>query len=166
MTRPKTKVDIGKIVGVYGLQGWLKLHSYCEPRTKIFEYKPLYIGTTRFEDYDGKQRGKGLLLRIRGLDDRTAVEHLVNCTVSIEREQLASLHEGEYYWHDLAGLVVMNMAGDSLGRVEKVIPTGANDVLVVQGDQRVLIPFVPKMYIKDVDFTHSTIRVDWAIDWV
>jgi len=160
------RVAVGKIVGIHGLLGWLKLHSYCEPRTKIFEYKPLYFGSHRFEQYEGKKHGKGLLVRLDDLKDRTAVEHLLDCDITVERHQLAPLRDSEFYWHDLIGLVVENQAGDQLGRVKRVMPTGANDVLVVEGRQRLLIPFVLENYVKKVNLETGRIVVDWGADWI
>ncbi len=160
------QIEVGKVVGVHGLQGWLKLHSYCDPREQIFSYRPLLIGSQRIEDYDGKAQGKGLLLKPAGANDRTSVEALIGCAVTIGRDQLPPVASGQYYWRDLVGLTVRNGDDELLGRVVQLMPTGANDVLVVQGTTKILIPFVPDVYVEQVDIEAGMIRVDWAADWV
>ena len=59
----------------------------------------------------------------------------------------------------------MNRDGSSLGKVEDVLETGANDVLVVQGDRRRLLPFVTGSVIKSVDMESGRISVDWDADF-
>jgi 16S rRNA processing protein RimM len=71
---------------------------------------------------------------------------------------------GEFYWTDLEGLQVVHSDGRTLGKVAHLLATGANDVLVVRGDQEILIPFVQGEVIKDVDLAAGVINVDWEWD--
>ena len=87
----KGRVLLGKVAGVHGLKGWLKLHSYTEPRERIFEYQPLIIGGQKVSKYDGKVQGKGLLLHMEGRDDRTSVEPLLGAAVEVERDQASAV---------------------------------------------------------------------------
>ena len=71
---------------------------------------------------------------------------------------------GEYYWADLEGLQVVHNNGRVLGKVAYILATGANDVLVIQGDQEILVPFVKDDVIKNVDLAKGIINVDWEWD--
>jgi 16S rRNA processing protein RimM len=106
--------------------------------------------------------GKGVVAKLKGCDDRDAAAALMGMNIAIRREQLPAATEGEYYWADLVGLAVSNLEGVSLGVVEQLLETGANDVLVVvQGDVERLLPFVQGQFVKEVDLTNRRIIVDW-----
>jgi 16S rRNA processing protein RimM len=162
----KDRVRLGKVVGVHGLKGWLKLHSDTDPREGIFDYSPLIIGGQSIEKFDGKIQGKGLLLRIEGREDRTAVEALIGATIEVDRDQMPELTGDEYYWSDLVGLEVVSSDGHDFGRVTQLMDTGANDVLVVRGERETLIPFVQGMYVLKVDLDAGSILVDWKPDYL
>lgn len=162
----KERVQLGKLVGIHGLKGWLKLHSYTEPREGIFDYRPLFIGGQVIEKFDGKIQGKGLLLHLDGCDDRSSVEPLVGAAVEVERNQMPELSGGEYYWRDLEGLQVLSSEGHDFGRVAQLMSTGANDVLVVQGAKETLIPFIQGVYVLEVDLDAGRILVDWLPDYL
>jgi 16S rRNA processing protein RimM len=68
---------------------------------------------------------------------------------------------GEYYWNDLLGLTVVTLQNEPLGKVDHLLETGANDVLVVSGDRERLIPFVLDDVVKRVDLDAGVIQVDW-----
>ena len=88
------------------------------------------------------------------------------------REQLPAAASDEFYWADLIGLKVVNAEQDELGRVVRVVQTGANDVLVVAnedgkqqgGAREILIPFIADA-IKQVDIAAGLIAVDWGRDY-
>jgi 16S rRNA processing protein RimM len=69
--------------------------------------------------------------------------------------------DGRWYWMDLIGLQVVTTGGVALGQVSGLLETGANDVLVVQGDRERLVPFVMDQYVKRVDLDAAVIEVDW-----
>ncbi len=72
--------------------------------------------------------------------------------------------EGTYYWADLEGLQVVRKDGTVLGTVAYLLETGANDVLVIEGEKERLIPFVADEVVLDVDVAGGVIRVDWEWD--
>jgi 16S rRNA processing protein RimM len=110
---------------------------------------------------DGKRHGKTVIAHIEGCDDREQAAALVNCEIAVERNALPDIADRSYYWADLEGMRVVHRDGTELGRVAYLIETGANDVLVVQGDTERLIPFVLDEVILDVDMDDSVISVDW-----
>lgn len=167
-------VVVGKVSGVYGVKGWVKIFSHTQPRENILEYNPwwLKLGGTwqRFSVADGKQHGKGVIARFEDIIDRDQALALRNADIAISREQLDALAEGEYYWSDLIGLAVVNLEGIALGRIDSLFETGANDVIVVKGDgasgdEERLIPFVQPDVVKNVDLAAGVMTVDWGEDY-
>ena len=157
---------VGKIVGLSGLRGEVKLESYTEPRTRIFSYQPWLLksgsGEAEISGSRGREQGKGVVATLPGIEDRDAAVPLVGTEIWVRRSALPRSKKGEYYWADLEGLEVATVEGAELGRVSHLIATGANDVLVVNdGKRERLIPFVLDDYVREVDFDAGRITVDW-----
>jgi 16S rRNA processing protein RimM len=72
--------------------------------------------------------------------------------------------DGEYYWVELIGMTVRNLSGIQFGEITQMMATGANDVMVVQGDTARLIPYVSGIYVIDVDIESRSVLVDWHED--
>ena len=109
-------------------------------------------------------QGDAVVARLTGCEDRDAAAVLRGKPVAVPRAALPETRSGEYYWADLIGLAVVNTGSQELGRVVEVLQTGANDVLVVQGERERLIPFIATV-IREVDSTAGMIRVDWGADY-
>ncbi len=161
-------VILGRIVGLFGVKGWVKVHSYTEPREAILDYPDWLL--RREGDWqpvqlaEGRQHGKGVIARLQGIEDRDAAAELLGSDFGVERDSLPDAGDGHYYWADLEGLTVVRKDGTELGKVAYLMATGANDVLVVDGAAERLIPFVPGTVILDVDVAAGVIRVDWEWD--
>lgn len=161
------RVLVGRIVGLYGVQGWLKIESWTEPRTQIFKYQPWLLEKAPGEvmevgGINGRPQGKGLVCQLPGVDDRDAAAALVGLDIHVARELLPPPAKGEYYWVDLEGLEVVTTEGVSLGRVSHLFATGANDVVVVRdGTRERLVPFVQGTYVRSVDLSGGRMVVDW-----
>lgn len=162
-------IVVGKISGVYGVRGWCKVFSHTEPRDNILMYSPWYLrkGNTwqTAEVIEGRQQGKGIIVHLQGCDDRDAAAALMGTEVAIKPEQRASLAADEYYWSDLIGCQVETVDGVNLGHIERMMETGANDVIVVVGERERLIPFVQGDVVVEVDIAARRIRVDWDPDF-
>jgi 16S rRNA processing protein RimM len=162
-------IPVGRISGVYGVKGWVKVFSYTEPRDNITRYQPWYLdcgaGWQSRQVAESRRHGKGVIARLDGCADRDHALALMNCEIGVRREQLPATAPGEYYWNDLIGLEVVNQQGERFGRVDNLLETGANDVLVVQGERERLIPFVVDKVVTDVDLEAGVIRVDWDKDY-
>ncbi len=167
----KELIDVGRISGLHGVKGWLKIYSYTDPRNGILKYNPWLVKVggqwKEFTLKAGRSQGKGVVAHLEGYDDRDISATLMNCDIAIFAEQLPAPKRGEYYWRDLQGMSVVNAEGEPLGDVKKVMATGANDVLVIDGvnDEELLIPFVKKVYILDIDVVGRNIVVDWQLDY-
>ncbi|MFO1431017.1 MAG: ribosome maturation factor RimM [Candidatus Competibacteraceae bacterium] len=158
-------IIVGRITGLYGVHGWVRVFSYTQPREGIGDYRPLYLqsgGDWRPIDVqEVRLHGGGILFKLDGYADRTAATRLLGCDLAIRREQLPPLGTDEYYWVDLKGLRVLTVAGVELGRVERLFETGANDVVVVVGERERLIPFIRGDVIKRIDLAQGLMEVDW-----
>jgi len=161
-------VEVGTLSGVYGVRGWLRVYSYTDPPENILSYGPWLVGDgppVAHEVLDGGTHGKGLIARLAGIDDRDAARRLVGAAIRVPRKRFAQAAEGEYYCSDLIGLQVRNHEGVALGKVLDVMETGANDVLVVQGERRRLVPFLVPDVVRSVDLEAGTMDVDWDADF-
>ena len=162
-------IALGAINGVYGVKGWVKVFSFTDPIENILNYKTWNIKkndqwtTCKLEA--GKIHGKGIIAKLEGFDDRTIVEKLLKSEVLVSKDELPDLPQGEYYWRDLEGLEVVNLDESSLGHIDHMMETGANDVMVVKGSEKRLIPFVQGLYVKKVDLEHKLLIVDWPEDF-
>lgn len=160
---------MGRVSGVYGVRGWLKVRSDCEPPEQLLGYSPWQIETAAgWQSHaleSGRAHGAGLVVKLAAVDDRDAARALVGAEIAVRRSQLPALDDGEYYWNDLIGLTVVTRAGEPLGRVRGLMATGANDVLVVDGDRERLVPFIEGRVVLAVDARAGRIEVDWDPDF-
>ncbi|MBT8093136.1 MAG: ribosome maturation factor RimM [Gammaproteobacteria bacterium] len=160
-------VVLGRITGFFGVQGWVKVFSYTEPREAVLDYKRWQL--SKKGDWqsvsvaEGKRHGKTVIVRLDGYDDRDQAAALIGSEIGVPRDELPETDDGHYYWSDLEGLRVVTKDGTDIGKVDYFIETGANDVMVVRGEQERLIPFVMNKVIVDVDLAGGLITVDW--DW-
>lgn len=171
MTETSRRVLVGRIVGLYGVQGWVKVESWTEPRTQIFKYQPWQLVVapgqeTEIEGVEGRPQGKGLIAKLPGVNDRDGAVAWVGQDIYVAREQLPTPGKGEFYWVDLEGLEVFTTEGAALGRVSHLFATGANDVVVVRnGERERLIPFVQGIYVRSIDLSGGRMVVDWDPDF-
>lgn len=105
------------------------------------------------------------MAKLEGIDDRDAAGRLEGWYIAAPREAMPGTAKNEYYWADLIGLSVTNEQGESLGKVDSLIETGAHQVLVAkEGETERLLPFVETV-VKSVDVAGGRIRVEWGKDW-
>ncbi|MCP5142064.1 MAG: ribosome maturation factor RimM [Gammaproteobacteria bacterium] len=164
---------LGRISGLHGVRGWVKVFSFTDPRENIVHYKTWQVRVgndwREFKVEQGQANGKGVIAKLVGIDDRDVAATLIQADIAIRRDELPPLPEGEYYWADLEGLRVVTLDGVELGEVSHLFDTGANEVLVVQGDRERLIPFTigeeEGYAVKRVDLDEGLIEVDWDPDF-
>ena len=165
----QTLLELGKISGVFGVKGWVKVYSNTDPREGITNYSPWHIkqkGQWReIEVESGQRQGKTVIAKLKDIDDRDQAMLLTGAIIAIHPDQLNQLDDNEYYWYQLEGLDVVNTEGVALGTVSHMMETGANDVMVVKGDQERLIPFTQGHAVVNVDLSTGVITVDWDPDF-
>jgi len=158
-------VTVGRVNGVFGTRGWIKCLSYTRPRENLLTYNPWFLlrdgAWTRCAVVGGRVHHGGLIAQLAGCDDRDTAVTFARCEIGLPRRQFAPPAVGEYYWADLIGMHVRNLAGIVLGEVVGLHETGAHDVLRVAGGRERLVPFVREVYVKAVDLDRRTILVDW-----
>jgi len=163
---------LGRIAGIFGVRGELKVESYTEPREGICGYTPWLLRRGDASDdrlvervvVEGRAHGKGVVVRLQGVTDPDLARALIGSEVLVRRDQLPPTAAGEHYWDDLEGMKVVTVAGVELGEVDHLFETGANDVMVVKGARERLIPYIPGVIVA-VDAAARTIRVDWDPDF-
>ena len=163
-------VILGHVSGVYGVKGWLKIHSETDPVQNIVKYDPWFIQKdktwTEIKPLQGKKHGKGVIVQLDGYIDRDQAAELKGCKIAVKREQLPSVADKDgFYWTDLEGLRVENLEGFYLGEISHLFETGSNDVLVIKGDQERLVPYIWEQVVKSVDLEAGLMIVDWDKDF-
>ncbi len=155
-------VILGRIAGLFGVRGWVKVYSYTEPREAVLNYGRWLLcskdGWQEATVAEGQRHGKTVIARIEGYDDRDAAARLIGTEIGVPREDLPETGGNHYYWSDLEGLRVVGRDGAELGRVDYLLETGANDVMVVKGEAERLIPFVMDKVVLGVDLASGEIR--------
>jgi len=158
-------ISVGKISGVFGVKGWVKVFSFTDPRENILTYSPWLLKkgdeTKTVNIVDGQLQGKTIVAQLTDVNDRDQAASLMGWDVFITQEQLPKAAKGEYYWSDLIGLSVETIDGVQLGVVDSLLETGANDVIIVQGERERVIPFLQGQTIINVDLDAGKIVVDW-----
>ena len=144
----------------------MKIFSYTSPRENIFTYESwlLEVLPGSWEEKkirQWKKQGKGLIAEIEGISDRDMAATHVGQNIGVKRSAMPELASDEYYWCDLLGLEVINQEQEVLGRISEIRETGANDVLVVEGEARFLVPMLKGSVIKSVDLEKRQMLVDW-----
>ena len=173
-----TRVGIGRISGVFGVRGWVKVYSYTSPRVNVVRYSPWFLRQDGVEStravLAGQAHGDGVVASLQGVTDRDAAAELIGAEIEVERATLGPGIGGpeqetgtpaEFFWVDLQGMQVRSEDGSSFGVVDHLFETGANDVMVVVGAGRHLIPFIYGSVVKSVDGGRRLITVDWDPDF-
>jgi 16S rRNA processing protein RimM len=166
------QITLGKMGAVYGIKGWLKIHSFTDEPDAILDYFPwsLKLGNNvqTVEITDWRKHNKGLIVKVAGIDDRDESQALVGSEILTSEAALPELPQGDFYWRDLIGLSVVTNKGYDLGVVTDMMETGANDVLVVKANlndgfskKERLIPYLFEQVIESVSIENKQICVDW-----
>ncbi len=164
-------VIVGRILGPWGIKGWVQIFSYTDPPTGIFEYSPWQLEgqDQALTPIEYKRSGKRLVVQLPGIDSPEAALKWVDKAISVDRSQLPKLPNDEFYWHDLVGLRVVNKEGHLLGQIKQMLSTGAHDVMDIEppsAGESILIPFVQGTFVDRVSLDDGELCVDWPIDWL
>ncbi len=167
-------IVLGRIVAPFGVQGWIKVHAFENDPHELADMAEWWIARrddapdsewTRIRPNACRTHGSGLVASLEGVTDRDAAQALKGTYIGAPRDKLPPAGDDEFYWADLTGCEVFNLAGERLGVVGGLMSTGAHDVLEVKdGEETRLIPFVAA-YVPEVDVGARRIRVDWQKDW-
>jgi 16S rRNA processing protein RimM len=163
------RVVLGWIGAPHGVRGWVRIRSSARPPESILEFDRWWIGSgdasRERRVLDGQVRSRDIVARLEGCDDRDSAVALRNAEISVPADALPEPADDEWYWHELIGLQVVAVDGTELGRIDHLLETGANDVLVVLGDRERLIPWIPDEVIREIDPEQGRMVVDWDPDF-
>lgn len=169
MTEVSSRIVVGRFGRPHGIKGAIVVHSFTDPEDTLLQYMPWQICRSgRWQDVSlikADVQGRLILAQVEGYSTREDVASLTNLDIAVDRTLLPPLPEGEYYWFDLVGMEVVTSSGVLLGTVTELMPTGANDVLVIDGKKRHLVPWLIERVVQVVDMQHRRITVDWDPDF-
>jgi len=163
-------LELGKISGIFGVKGWLKVYSYTQPMEQIIQYKKWHLqkdGVWHSVDIEqGRKSGKTVVVKIKNFNSIEESTALLGQKVAILRAQLPEQADS-HYWIDLIGCKVQDVDGLYLGLLENLFETGANDVMEVRNEKGTLdlIPYIKKQVVISVDILKKEIIVDWDTDF-
>lgn len=148
-------LETGKIVGVFGLKGELKVIS-DSTTNRFFKGSELYLGRniknlTKVTITSARVHKGMYMVTINELYDINLVEKYVNQIFYIDRDEMDDLEENEYYFDDLIGLKIIDGNNNEYGEVVDVLdlPSSAVIEIKLKNDKKIMIPFVG-VYINDV----------------
>jgi 16S rRNA processing protein RimM len=154
---------MGKIAATHGIKGQLRIVPYSGSADNFLLCKSLFVRDAkgRLEQFavsSAAIHGKKILLSLQGLSGINQVLHLVGSEVLLNKEQLSTPEDGEYYWNDLIGMKVVTTDGMDLGTLDSIIETGSNDVYVaVANGKEYLIPALTDTVSIDVQAKIMTV---------
>ena len=147
---PAERVALGRVVGAHGMGGQLQVRYFGGAPDNLLRLETVLLAESedaadaeRFEvTRAAPGRREEVRMALAGVADRESAERLRGKLVVVEVSELEVLPEGEYYSYQLVGCQVEGADGQPIGTVREVWPTGAVDVLVVEGKTgaRQLIP--------------------------
>ena len=167
-------IVIGKIVSVHGVRGDVKIYSFTDPIDNLLEYRRWTLRrgdeVKQVELVKGRLQGKILVATLKGLTDREEARTYADFEICIPRSELPQLTGDDYYWYQLQGLTIINQLEQVLGRVDHLLETGANDVMVVKpfdgslDDRERLLPYTDQCVLK-IDLQAGEMRGEWDADF-
>lgn len=167
MSSMNEQILLGRVNGLFGVRGWLRVFSYSRPPAQILEYNPLLLKTTdgwqAFEVEDKQAFADGrLVVKFKGVDDREVARLLMGQDIAIQTSQLVRADD-DVYWVDLIGCQLVSENGQHIGRIVDMMETGANDVMRIKRDsgEVELVPFVMDVVVKRLNLQEKQVVVNW-----
>ncbi len=158
-------VTLGRVVAPFGVRGDLKVFPLTDIPNRFTQVEEVYLGPQHLPYRIASARpykGTLLLLHLAGIESANQAEELSGQTMEIPLSHIAPLPPDQYYVHDLLGLRVETSAGQVLGIIKDILPTGGNDVYVVEeqsSKREVLVPAVKEM-VKRIDIAAGVLILD------
>lgn len=151
------QICVGVIAGSFGVQGEVRLKSFCTEPTDIAAYGPLFTedGKTSFKITLTRPVAGGLGARLSGVATKEQADALRGTDLYVDKAKLPSLPDDEFYHADLIGLAAYDTGGQELGRIHAVHNHGAGDLLEITGPglkTSLLLPFTLAV-VPTVDLT-------------
>jgi 16S rRNA processing protein RimM len=165
VVKQEDRVIVGRFGRPHGIKGLVRVNSFTEPYDNILRYSEWHAFLNNdwqpIKLLSAQIRHNAIVAQVEGFSARESVALLTNVDIAVPKSHLATLSPGEYYWHQLIGMRVEDQEGREFGKVVEIMPTGSNDVLVVQGEKRHLIPYLPNLFVISINEETQTMIVDW-----
>lgn len=163
---------LGRIQGLFGVRGWLKVYSYTDPPANILSYPNWHLRRPDAPDWrqmrlvHGHKQGKGLVAQLAPnnagpLPNRDVAAAFLGADIAVDHAALPKPPRDQVYWTDLIGCQVKTLQGALLGWVVDMMDTGAHGVMVIEGEQQHLVPFVRGPIVQAIDLDAALITIDW-----
>lgn len=156
------RILMAQIGAAHGIKGEVRVKCFGEDPLALANYKTLFSESGKPFEIDTSRSAKGpmLVVRFKGVPDRTSVEALNGTKLYVERDQLPETDEDEYYQTDLIDCAVVDEAGAAVGSVLAIVNFGAGDLLEIKlpDTNTLLIPF-NETYVPKVDIPNRIVNV-------
>jgi len=160
-------LKIANIIKPHGLHGELVVEFSSDIPESLLAGADLFVGDFRMHVQVARLRrmNQRYLLMLEGTTSRDAAEEYRGATIYLRQGDIPELPEGEFYFHQLIGLVVQNLNGEKIGILSEIIQTGANDVYVVKPEdgKDLLFPAIQSV-VKEIDIDNGILTID-PPDW-
>lgn len=170
-------VVVGKFGKTFGVEGFIKVHSFTEIPENILKFFPWYISVDERSwvalahdnkareqnSYNAVIKGKNILIKPPAINSPEEAQVYTNQLIGITREQMPPLEDGDFYWTDLEKLRVVTKDGKELGIIDHIFNSGASDILVVKDQKHAKPIYIPylKHVVLNVDLKGQKLIVDW-----
>jgi 16S rRNA processing protein RimM len=161
---PDQLYAVGSVVKAIGVAGEIVVQPMTDFPARFRTLRLLWLGKDSGSVAEAVVEkavvsARGIRLKLKGIDDRDAAERIRGKILFVDEAHRAKLPKGQYFVHDVLGLVVREEGGSDLGTVADVLRYPASDVYVVRGDRgEILIPAV-KEFVRSVDLGTRTMTV-------
>jgi 16S rRNA processing protein RimM len=154
------RIKIGQVVNVVGLKGELKVYHYSDYKERFEELPKIYLENTRCEISGVRYIKDMVILKLKGIDDRTEAEKHKGENIYIDKSDVRVLPEDTYYIFDLIGMKVVDESGNTVGTLCDVIQNTAQDLYEIEKENKskFLIPAVEE-FILNIDIKNKTMTV-------
>ncbi len=156
--------QVGVIIGTHGLRGDLKVRTETSGSQLLLDTDNVVLQCS-----DGKQltldivkaavHKNRILLKLKGYDHINQVDNLLNAKLLLPLDQFPVLDSGDYYWHQLEGITVVDQVAGELGVLSALQETNGHDLYVVQGSHGEIIFPAVDAFIDEIDIEHGQMKV-------
>ena len=154
------KVVIGKISAPHGVRGEVRIVPLTDFPERFENLKTVFLeDDSKMELESVKFSNKFIIAKFKNINSRNDIEIFNGKLLMLNRSDIPSLPEGEYYNFDIIGLEVIDDKGINLGKISEILKTGSNDVYVVDGEKQILIPALKKV-VKEININDGFMKVE------
>ena len=154
---------VGKVLRPHGLEGLLRMRSYARSEASFIEASEVFLRPVLGEIHGYKVLSATphkniVLVKLQGVNSLEEAEKLREAEVWVAAEAIPR-EEGEYFWHELIGLTVLQETGDYIGELARILPVGGSEIYVVTSGKKEI--FIPATYdvVKEINLEKGTMTI-------